>query len=209
MHAARAPLNSKIAPAHWQATATVHLWLRPPPAPPRAFISSACCGICSRPAPAAVLLSQLPGLLQQLVMRRIEASLGSRCASRGGGVAPVCLSRDHRSGAAQVANQQHAIDLQPPACLRSKIRLRRPSQEIRSQKSNEVHHLPRLCQGYRSRCRGAPQRLRGRYEAALFEVCKHYNSKNFAVSSTTVHIMMRTPHPGRSAKLSIIELSQY
>ena len=35
------------------------------------------------------------------------------------------------------------------------------------------------------------------------------NSLIFAVFITTVHIMMRTPHPGRSAKLSIIELSQY
>ena len=55
-----------------------------------------------------VLLRQLLGLLQQLVARRTEASLDSRCASRGGGVVPVCLSRDHRSGAGQ-----HAIDLHP------------------------------------------------------------------------------------------------
>ena len=35
------------------------------------------------------------------------------------------------------------------------------------------------------------------------------NTKNLPFFITTVHIMMRTPHPGRSAKLSIIELSQY
>ena len=35
------------------------------------------------------------------------------------------------------------------------------------------------------------------------------NTLKLLVFITTVHIMMRTPHPGRSAKLSIIELSQY
>ena len=39
--------------------------------------------------------------------------------------------------------------------------------------------------------------------------CFPSNSQIFAAFVTTVHIMMRTPHPGRSAKLSIIELSQY
>jgi hypothetical protein len=61
-----------------------------------------------------VLLRQLLGLLQQLVVRRIEASLGSRCASRGGGVAPVCLSRDHRSNASPSMRSFSQLEAQDP-----------------------------------------------------------------------------------------------